>query len=230
MNWKMFRRIYSGLLKYRKLGRNCLFITLTSNVFEDNGLVDMDEKERLKFVKNKFDDLRQRYEYDFEQSFGEYFRVASLTEKGYPHLHIVVCNDGIDSSWLSWHWCDLTGAFRVDVCDVDDECYDCARYIVSQYVSDQNGLSIFGYSRNWVYSGFFSDLKVLKKKCRGFDFRLHEYSGRYYLPVRYDLLNECIEDFIEFKFNYDLGLDYYFDFRRDCKDFFEECEFNQSYL
>jgi len=50
----------------------------------------------------------------------EYFMVWEATKHGWPHVHMVARGPYIPQKWLSQQWLDLTGAFIVDIRDVDN--------------------------------------------------------------------------------------------------------------
>jgi hypothetical protein len=51
----------------------------------------------------------------------EYLVVVEATQRGEPHLHILLKHIWIDQRWLSKQWQELTGAFIVDIRRVKDD-------------------------------------------------------------------------------------------------------------
>jgi len=178
----MFDRCHSGLLKCYFKNSKYRFMTLTTapHVVTVNNLDDID---KLKLIKVNFDVLRKRYENDFCNKFGDYFRVSTL--EGYGVLHVLFVGNYIPHSWLVENWNEIHGSHIIDIREPRGSPFDGAMYVVGQYIVGQDGKKIFGYSRNWVYGGFAKDLDECKKLCKKWDDeRVNEFGIRWY-PVDY---------------------------------------------
>jgi len=173
--WKMFDRCYSGMLKYdlknkhlREKKQFVHFATFTTNPVSIDGCKD---SEKLEVIQRNFRALKKRYKDEFGKDIGEYFSVRTFGVKNpdLVHMHVLYVGDDISHSWLVENWNELHGSHIVDIRVPKGGAYKGAMYVIGQYVASQEGKSIFGYSRNWVYGGFAKDLDYLKNSCKIWD-------------------------------------------------------------
>ena len=81
--WRMFDKIYAGMLKYNFLNKKVRFISLTSSP----QFKDLNDKDRLELIQKNFDVLKVRFEREFKTKFGQYFSCRTL--EGYGVIHSV---------------------------------------------------------------------------------------------------------------------------------------------
>ena len=196
--WCMFDRCYSGLLKSDFEGKKARFLSLTTAPHVVSVNVQSDS-EKLKLIKVNFDTLRKRYEKDFGKSFGSFFRVSTL--EGYGVLHVLFVGSNIPHSWLVENWNEIHGSHIVDIRYPRGSGYDGAMYVVGQYVAGQKGKKIFGYSRDWVYSGFTKDLKECRDICKKWDDPRVNQFGLTWFPVDYGKYKKTWSLFLEKRLN-----------------------------
>lgn len=171
----MFDRCYSGLIKNEFLNNKVRFLTLTTAPVT---AVDLSDIEKLELIRKNFDNLKKRFEKEFHKDFGDYFRVSTL--EGYGVLHILFAGSYIPYNWLVMNWNEIHGSCIVDIREPRGDAYKGAMYVISQYVASQSGKKIFGYSRNWVYSGFLKDMSDCKKCCKNYNVKIRCYGFDYY--------------------------------------------------
>lgn len=157
----MFDRCYSGMIKNQHFGNKVRFLTLTTSSVSVDGL---DSDERLELIQRNFRSLKDRYEKEFGCSLGDYFSVRTLEGNGV--IHILFNGKYIPHKWLILNWYELHGSYVVDIREPRGDPYKGSMYVISQYVANQKGRKIFGYSRDWVYRGFVKDLVECRDCCK----------------------------------------------------------------
>lgn len=135
------------------------------------------------------------------KKFGDYFKVS--TTEGYGVIHIVYSGDYIPRDWLSKNWNEIHGSFIVDIRYPRGDSFKATMYVISQYVAGQNFDKKFGYSKNWVYSGFGKDMDRLKDACRVTECKYVNDWGIECFPVDYEKFRKFWRRWLDFRECYD---------------------------
>jgi hypothetical protein len=150
---RAYQRVVSGLRR-RGVFR---FITLTSapgNSPEKLGRQFYNLVKRLRYHYGKF----------------EYVRVR-VPGEGYGVIHALVLSPFIPQRQLSEMWSEIRpGSFIVDIRTVSGGKVGKMRvsnYIISQYISGQQGETWLSWSLGWVYPGFCRDWEIYKRAFGG---------------------------------------------------------------
>jgi len=160
-------KILIGLKKWsyvaKRLNKHVGFLTLTSSIIATNGLND---SERIDMLHRNFQLLRLRLKRDHGLSIDEYFKVT--TTEGNGVIHIVYTGDFIPHETIVEEWNEVHASQIVFIeeqkLDTDSQKQQSC-YLMSQYLSSQNNcVSRFGITQNWVYPGFLKDWHLIK--CR----------------------------------------------------------------
>lgn len=140
-------------------GEKVRFMTLTTSPLTAEGL---DKYERLELLQRDFRAFKRR----IEREFGNFNYIAVRTLEGYGVIHILYRGSYIPHSWIVDNWNELHGSFIVDIREPRGSAYDGARYVVSQYLSDQRTPKfVYGWSKDWVFSGFVNDWNEIRRRC-----------------------------------------------------------------
>jgi len=107
-------------------------------------------------LSNDFQVLRKRIQRKFNVLLA-YFKVE--TNEGYGVLHVLYrSKQYLPQAWLSNQWSDIHKSPYVYIKEVPDT--DIARYVVTQYVSDQgSSYQRCSWSQSWVCRGFVQSWK-----------------------------------------------------------------------
>jgi len=136
---RCFHRICSGLTYHLALGRRIRFITLTSS------------KESPSNIQRSFHILKYR----LKRKYGKFEYIKVRTNEGYGVLHILYIGAFIPHSVLQGMWYDIHHAWDVDIRHLYGSAKDAARYVVSQYLSNQRCSFIrYSWSWGWLFKGF----------------------------------------------------------------------------
>lgn len=84
----------------------------------------------------------------------EYLRVLEITERGWPHYHLIVRGGFVDWHWLRSTWQRLTGSHVVDIRPLNGAAHT-ARY-VAKYLHKQRAIPWTDRRVSWS-RGFFAD-------------------------------------------------------------------------
>ena len=169
---RAYQRIKSGLT----VGGCLRFITLTSSPDSDPARLGRD-------FSNLVKRLRRRY--------GKFEYVAEkVLDEGHGVIHVIARGVYIPQRQLSEDWKSLRNAPIVDIRAITRSPDRVGNYIISQYISDQEGKTRLSWSWGWVYRGFCRVWSLYKKQfrscavslwilhLRAFKNSLHEWGGK----------------------------------------------------
>jgi len=205
-NWsgkqkKAFARCLDGLRKANLLGLNVRFLTLTTPACNGEALSNDEKKEFIQLQWRKlYGKLKKNDSYDID----EYFSVR--TSEGNGVIHIVFTGDYIPFNYIMEEWVKINGTPFIWICDPYKKFNDdraVARYFVSQYVGFKQNIDfVYGFSRNWVYSGSGKDYKACKRLSHDYDREpiFINFYGEPLYYVDYDRLNDIWFSWLENKF------------------------------
>ncbi|GAH96845.1 unnamed protein product [marine sediment metagenome] len=145
---RAYQRIKSGLA----VGGCLRFITLTSSPDSDPARLGRDLSNLVKRIRRKYGKF-------------EYVAVKVL-EEGYGVIHIIARGAFIPQRELSKDWKSLRNAPIVDIRAITRTPSRVGNYIISQYVSNQAGVTRLSWSWSWVYRGFCKVWSIYKKTFR----------------------------------------------------------------
>lgn len=164
---RLFQRLVTGFYYRRK--EEFRFLTVTSA--PDSPDLATSWKNFVKQVRNNYGKF-------------EYFAV--FTNEGHGVIHCVFVGSYIPFDWIQQRWKHIHGAYFVNIQSVnrydpkkrkkkggrpkkDDAVYypaGLAKYVLTQYVKDQNAIRTINFSRSWVYPGFVHDWERVKKQTK----------------------------------------------------------------
>lgn len=181
---RAFHRIKSGI--YRHQEETLRFLTLTTSKDRTtqqnlslNDCFKILTKRMFRLTprklieQNYLSQNKAQYVYGAENldeklNYFEYFKVE--TSEGNGVLHILYYGCYYPQQWLSDNWKDITkGSYIIDIRQVKEQTFNTTkltRYCINQYVSGQDALIRFSYSKNWCLPGFASYFQRLKKEHR----------------------------------------------------------------
>lgn len=168
---RCFHRAISGFKVGSLKGEKVRFMTLTTSPLTVEGLTPV---QRLELLQRDLRAFTRR----IDREFGRFDYLSVRTLEGYGVVHILYRGSYIPKSWIVENWNELHGSFIVDVREPRGSSFDGARYVVSQYLSEQRIKNdnfdlkgrklpdfIYGYSKDWVFKGFVGEWNRLKSFC-----------------------------------------------------------------
>ena len=161
---KIFFKVLIGLKKWSYIAKqnntHIRFLTLTSSVMATHGL---NESERIDMLHRNFQSLRMRLKRDHNLEIREYFKVT--TTEGNGVIHLLYEGDWISEGTIIKEWNELHGSqiIYIEEQQLDTEgLLNQACYLVTQYLSNQqNCVTRYGMTKNWVYPAFLKDWKMI---------------------------------------------------------------------
>jgi len=136
-----------------RAGKPERMVTLTLRPQRDKSL-----DAQILFIRTAFKRLVARIRRRF-QGF-EYVATLELQKNGTPHIHTLYRGVYIPQRWLSKAWLQLTGAYKVDIRQVDKvpaACAELVKYFVktaAQIQAAAPGIPLLVMSRNWLPPGY----------------------------------------------------------------------------
>lgn len=147
--WSRLKLIF----KYCRWKKDKLrFLTLTSSPNSPD--IHKSFRKLIKRIRRRFDE----FEY-----------LAVKTSEGYGVYHIIYKGKYIPQGWLQANWMDIHNAKMVNIKFIRNHPKKLANYVVSQYMSSQQGFNRYSWSWNIVFRGFVGQWKKALK-LSGFDF------------------------------------------------------------
>jgi hypothetical protein len=158
---RCYQRIQSGFTVANRYGNTVRFITITSSVYS----TQLQKHKRILFKRIK-------------RKFGEFEYLGVRTSEGNGVVHILYRGCFIPQAWLSNAWRDIHNSPVVDI-RVVRPFRGLGRYIVSQYLSDQDSaFQRYSWSWGWVYRGFVRNWKTIcRLSCPDYKLAVQRWNG-----------------------------------------------------